>query len=107
MRIVFTIQARADLRGIGDWIAKDNPQRARTFVRELEVRCNQLASYPARHPIIFDYPEAAVRRCLHGDYVILFDADSSSGAVLILRIVHGARDYAKLIELPGSDGESD
>nr|WP_244498853.1 type II toxin-antitoxin system RelE/ParE family toxin [Methylobacterium sp. GXS13] len=32
-------QARADLREIGDFIAADNPTRARSFVSELRTRC--------------------------------------------------------------------
>jgi toxin ParE1/3/4 len=107
MRIVFTIRAHTDLREIGDWIAKDSPRRAHSFVRELEAKCGRLASYPARYRVISDRPDASVRRCLHGDYVVLFDAETSPGEVLILRIVHGARDYAKLLGPPGSDDEDE
>jgi toxin ParE1/3/4 len=37
MKLVFTDEAKADLRQIGEWIAEDNPVRAFSFVDELET----------------------------------------------------------------------
>ncbi|MFL5069704.1 MAG: type II toxin-antitoxin system RelE/ParE family toxin, partial [Xanthobacteraceae bacterium] len=42
MNVVITDPAADDLETIGDWIAKDNPVRALTFVRELRVACDAL-----------------------------------------------------------------
>jgi toxin ParE1/3/4 len=38
--------ARADLFAIYEYIATDNPRRALTFVEDIEVRCEALATHP-------------------------------------------------------------
>ncbi len=106
MRVIYTVQSRHDLGELGDWIARDNPRRALSFVRQLRVRCRGLASYPARFPVIAERHDAQVRRCVHGDYVILFHIAVKPEAVVILGVVHGARDYNKLLRLLGwEDGD--
>ncbi|MBV5274125.1 MAG: type II toxin-antitoxin system RelE/ParE family toxin, partial [Lamprocystis purpurea] len=35
-----------DLEEIADYIARDNPRRALSFVRELRDRCKKIASFP-------------------------------------------------------------
>ena len=46
MRLVFLPQAEMDLEAIGDYIARDNPQRAMSFVRELRERCRKITEAP-------------------------------------------------------------
>jgi plasmid stabilization system protein ParE len=46
MNVVITDPAADDLEVIGNWIAKDNPARALTFIRELRVACDALADAP-------------------------------------------------------------
>jgi len=50
-RLEFSPEAQADLIDTAAYIARDNPDRARSFVDELEARCAALA----------DFPEAAAR----------------------------------------------
>jgi len=38
MKVLITAEAEADLEAIGDYIARDNPARALSFVRELYQR---------------------------------------------------------------------
>ncbi|MCF9028535.1 type II toxin-antitoxin system RelE/ParE family toxin, partial [Acinetobacter nectaris] len=38
MKVIFTKHAENDLEQIADFIAKDNPIRALTFVREIEKK---------------------------------------------------------------------
>lgn len=46
MQLVFLPQAELDLEVIGDYIARDNPCRAASFVRELQVQCRKLVKSP-------------------------------------------------------------
>jgi plasmid stabilization system protein ParE len=39
-----------DLREIGDYIARDNPQRAASFVGELLARSQRIAKQPEAYP---------------------------------------------------------
>jgi toxin ParE1/3/4 len=50
MRCEFSPQAIADLREIGDFISRDNPERARSFVLELLDHAHRLADHPEAYP---------------------------------------------------------
>lgn len=81
--------ARDDLRGIALYIADDNPDRANSFVAELEARFAVVAerplSFPARDEI-----SPGLRSAAHGRYRILFR--DLPHAVRIVRVLHAARD---------------
>jgi plasmid stabilization system protein ParE len=49
VKIVITDEAYADIERIGDYIARDNPRRAISFVQELVEHCLGLAG-PTRLP---------------------------------------------------------
>ena len=95
MKVVITDPALADLREIGDWIARDNRRRALTFVEELEAACAGLADNPKRFQLVARYEAWGVRRRVHGTYLIFYREGPTE--VTILRILHGARDYEPLI----------
>jgi plasmid stabilization system protein ParE len=108
MKVVISGQARADLRSIGDWIAKDSPVRARSFIGELAGHCQSRASRSAMHPVVTTVRGRPVRRCVHGNYLIFFEIERSSATVHVLRILHGAREYAELLGVAdGIEGDHD
>jgi toxin ParE1/3/4 len=84
-----SVEAKADLLDISAYIARDNSERARCFVDELETGCADLLRFPdsgrAR-------PELApgLRSKPHGRYIIFYTPER--GKVRIERILHGARD---------------
>lgn len=43
---VFSPEAEADLLGIAEFIARDNPTAARTWLAALRQRCKLLAEHP-------------------------------------------------------------
>ena len=93
MRCVFTPLAESDLEAIGDYIARDNPRRALTFIQELRRRCEQIADMPRAAAL---RPElgAGVRVVTFGRYLICYA--ERDGQVVIERIVHGARSLRNL-----------
>jgi toxin ParE1/3/4 len=93
-RSILSAAALADLREIGDFIAADNRDRALSFVREIRATCRSAASHPLAYPAREEIAPG-VRQALHGRYRILF-RPLPGGGVRILRIVHGARDLARL-----------
>lgn len=93
MRVVFTATARADLRQIGRRIAADNPERARSFLRELRKRAEELGKWPERFPLV--HPAQPVRKRLYGKYLILSRPDAAR--VAVIRVVHGSRDHQSLL----------
>lgn len=95
MIVEFTQAAEDDLEAIGDYIARDNPVRALTFLRELRTACLELALMPERFPYLAGFEHRGIRRRLHGNYLIFYRIDDER--VLIVHILHGASDYGALI----------
>lgn len=95
MRVVFTDEARQDLLRIGDYIARDNASRARTFVGELLRKAREIGQTPEGFQIVPRYGRLNVRRRVHGNYLIFYRADA--GQVTIIHILHGAQDYEALL----------
>lgn len=87
-RPILSPRAEADLEEIGDYIARDNPRRALTFVAELQQRCRRIADAPASFPLREELGPG-VRMALHGRYLIFF-REVPEG-VRIERVLHGAR----------------
>jgi len=93
-RVAFRPQAVRDLEAITDYIAADNPVRARSFVEEIRQRCKLLGDFPesARR-----FPELGKdARILHyRSYVIIYR--NLPEQVLISRVIHGARDILAVL----------
>ncbi len=95
MKVNFAPTAKLDLLKIGEHIKRDNPARAATFVDELIDRCYTLTDLPRRYPLVPRYEHWAIRRCVHGDYLIFYRVRTD--AVDIVRVLHGATDYDSIL----------
>ncbi|MGX5831993.1 type II toxin-antitoxin system RelE/ParE family toxin [Mesorhizobium sp. 43Arga] len=95
MKVRFTTEAKADLRQIADYIAKDNPPRALSFVDELEQKCLTLATSPKAFPLVPRYERHEIRRRVHGNYLIFYRVNGEQ--VVIVHVLHGAMDYADIL----------
>lgn len=94
-RLVFAPAARNDLLAIGLFIAEDNPQRADSFVAELEAKAVLICDGPLRYPERQDI-RPGIRAAVHGRYLLLFrDLEDE---VRIVRILHGARNLRQMFE---------
>ena len=94
MQLVFAASAKADLRNIALYIARDSRRRARSFSKELRAPCLTLADYPLRFPA-FERSKS-LRKCVHGNYLIFYRV--LNGQVEIIHILHGGID---LDDVPG------
>ena len=97
MRCELSPLAENDLREIGDYIARDNPQRATSSVNELLAHSQTIADHPEAYPARPELGQG-LRACLHQRYVIFFSA--SPELVRIERIIHGSRDISDENFLP-------
>ena len=95
MIVHISAEAEHDLEAIGDYIARDNPARAISFLRELREQCLGLADMPQRFPLVPRYEAAGVRRRGHGGYLIFYRVEASN--VVIIHILHGAQDYSAIL----------
>jgi toxin ParE1/3/4 len=64
MRVGFSPKAESDLEEIGDYIARDNPVRALTFLDELRAACLAIAGNPVAHPTQLDL-DPTIRRAVY------------------------------------------
>ncbi len=100
MQVIFSPLAERDLEDIGDYIARDNPRRALSFVIELRRQCTKIATAPQAYR---PRPELGddIRSCAHGNYVIFFHDDRKG--LSIVRILHGAMDIEARFAEPGKE----
>ncbi len=98
MRLAFTPLAEHDLEAIADYIAADNPKRALSFVRELRAQCQRITLNPSGYRLRSELGDG-IRSCAHGHYVIFFESEPD--AVVIVRILHGARDIPTAFDRDG------
>ncbi len=98
MLVWLSPDAAAELETIGDYIARDNPRRAVSFVAELRAACLGLADMPRAFPLVARYAHLGVRHRAHGHYQIFYRAEGEPVTrIEILHIIHGARDHTALL----------
>lgn len=95
MIVHLTAEAEYDLEAIGDYIARDNPKRALSFLQELRSKCLGLADMPERFPLVPRYETEGVRRRVHKDYLIFYRVEQEK--VVIIHILHGEQNYSSIL----------
>jgi toxin ParE1/3/4 len=95
MKLFITPEARRDIELIGDWIAKDNPKRAFTFVEELEASCAEIVNYPEKYPLVLSFEKRGLRKKVHGNYLIFYRMVQQQ--IEIIHVLHGAQDYQRFL----------
>lgn len=95
MKFLITAEAEADLEAIGDYIARDNPVRALSFVRELYQLCLDTADMPRAWPLVPRYEHHGIRRRVHGRYLIFYRM--ADDRITVLHILNGAMDVDRIL----------
>lgn len=93
MRCLLSPLAARDLEGIGDYIARDNPSRAVSFIREMRERCSNMVAAPLAAPLRPELGEG-VRMVVFRNYLIFYRVEAD--CLRVERILHGARNIADL-----------
>ena len=88
MIVHFSAEAEHDLETIDDYIARDNPTRTISFLRELREKCPGLGDLPERFPLVPRYKAMGVQRRGHGNYLIFYRVEVEK--VVVIHILHGA-----------------
>lgn len=95
MIVDISAAAEADLEVIGDYIARDNPARAVSFVRELYRGCLDIAEMPEAWPVVPRYEHHGIRRRVHGRYLIFYRIQADR--ITILHVLNGAMDVEAVL----------
>ncbi len=95
LRVRTTVHANADIRSIAQWIARDSAQAAAKWIDDLDREFSKIAQTPGigtdRNAL-----RPHLRSMAFGNYLLFFK--SSRESVIIVRVIHGARDYARLFD---------
>jgi plasmid stabilization system protein ParE len=94
VKVSLSPEAQADLDEIAGWIDDDNPERADSFVDELERACASLGEWPLRFPVLPGL-RLELRKRVHRGYFIFYRLDEEG--VQVVRIGHGAQDWVSLL----------
>ncbi|WP_387692841.1 type II toxin-antitoxin system RelE/ParE family toxin [Photorhabdus sp. RM71S] len=98
MIVQLTSEAEDDLEHIADYIARDNPRRALSFIMELRDKCMSLADMHQAFPLVQRYECHGIRRRVHENYLIFYRVEAEQ--VVVVHVLHGAMDYATILSSP-------
>lgn len=93
--IRWSLAAENDLREIEIFIAKDSVLHAISFVDRLIESTEKLSSSPKIGRIVPEFNREDLREVLFRSYRVVYQLTADT--VTILRVVHGARDLARLV----------
>jgi addiction module RelE/StbE family toxin len=91
MKVTFDPDARAELDDIFAWIAKDNPRAAYAIVARIEAKVMRLGTPELTHmgrPGLVE----GTRELIERPYIIVYRVDEDRDEIVVLSIMHGARD---------------
>lgn len=95
MIVVLTAEAETDLEAIAVYIARDSVTAALNVVHELREKCLTLTETPRGYPLVPRYEHHGIRRRPFGSYLIFYRVGTE--AIEVVHILHGARDYERLL----------
>lgn len=95
MIVTFNDEALRDLEDIANFIARDNPRRAATFVDELIDKCLEIGALPQGFQVVERYAHRSIRKRGYRRYLIFYRVIDSR--VEIIHILHGSRDYLAIL----------
>lgn len=95
-QIAWTEQSWSDLLAVADYIAKDSPRYAASFVREVRNAARSLARFAERGRIVPEFRDPSIRELLVRNYRLVYRLTEQT--VFIVGFIHAARDLASLWE---------
>src|SRR5438094_5089106 len=88
-RVIWTPQAKRDLRDIKRYIARDAPSTAKVFIRRIQDRVRRVGRMPSAASIVVEVSRPDIREIYVGSYRIIFRIYEQD--VRILLVTHGAQ----------------
>ena len=94
--IRWSLAAERDIREIEEFIAREAPLRAIAFVDRLVLSTEKLETTPLLGRMVPEFQQPELRELIFHGYRVVYLHQPRE--VTILRVVHGARDLASLVE---------
>ena len=89
-RIKWTATSWNDLQDTADFISKDSPYYAASFVREVRDAARSLKQFAERGRVIPEFNIHSIREIFVRNYRLIYQV--SNNQVSILAFIHGSRD---------------
>jgi plasmid stabilization system protein ParE len=83
------------LKQIHDYIARDSQVIAAAFIEKVLDSIDRLADFPFLGPRIREWKRTPYRHLIVPPYRVIYRVDPKRDAVILVAIVHGARDLKK------------
>ena len=90
-RVLWTPQARTDLRKIHDYVARDSSQYATLVVAELIASVRRLSSFPQSGRVVPERHDPTIREVIWRNYRVVYRLVEDGPAVHILTVFRGER----------------
>jgi toxin ParE1/3/4 len=91
MRVTFNPSASDELDDIFAWIAQDSPRAASAMVARIEAKVMRLETSQLAHMGRPGFVEGT-RELIEYPYIIVYKVFEDRDEIVVLSIVHGARD---------------
>lgn len=89
-RLVWTAAALSDLDEIVEYIARDDRERALSWMAEVFKLVEDIPSFPRRGRVVPEWRDESVREVIHGNYRIVY---ITSNPIHIVAVLHSRRDF--------------
>jgi toxin ParE1/3/4 len=103
VRVEWAAPALADLQEVHDFIARDSPRYAQITIERIQQAAGSLGSFPRLGHVLPEFPDDPYRQILAGAYRIIYRQDTVQDRILIMAVVHAARDLPPIMESRLSD----
>ncbi|MGH9358177.1 MAG: type II toxin-antitoxin system RelE/ParE family toxin [Terriglobia bacterium] len=101
-KIEWTRSAIGDVMALRDYIARDAEAYADRFVQKIIQVVERAGAFPQMGRPVAEANQDSVREILFGNYRIVYRVEESR--VLVLMVIHGARDLSTLAPKPWEVG---
>jgi len=95
-KIIWSLQAREDLREIVTFIQHDNPDAAAEFGYALIKSVDMLESFPLFGRRVPEFGDDSIREVIRRPYRIIYQVIEAQRLIAIVRVWHGARGEPEL-----------
>ena len=90
-KIIYKPYAERDIWETADYLSEHSVSAAEMFLRSLKEKIEGLSEMPLRYPKIDSRQE--YRKMPVDKYVVVYLVDEHQKQVLVMRVVHGMRNY--------------
>src|SRR5260370_38025600 len=96
-----------DFRGVYVFIARDSRRYAHLTVEKIRAAAQRLADFPEIGHVLPEFPDGPYRQVLMGGYRVIYRLEKKPRRVLIMAVVHGARDLPPILTRRSSELDED